>query len=131
MWPSLRLIAAWLPVGIYAGGILILSSAPKLPDIPGWDLPHIDKVLHALAYAGLTLLLIRALCLTFVTRPTSTLVLWGVILAISYGMCNEVIQAFTPTRTMSMFDGVANAIGASLAAWIWLWLERRWPAIAK
>jgi VanZ family protein len=130
MWPLIRFSAAWLLVGIYAGGLTILSfiSSPSL--VPAWGLPHLDKLLHAVAYAGLTLVLLRALSLTFATGPSSKLLVWGVMLAICYGACNEMLQAFTPARTMSVSDGLANALGVAVVAWMWPRLRRRWPMIA-
>jgi VanZ family protein len=130
MCPLLRLSAAWLLVGTYAGGLMILSSITQPSMVPAWDLPHLDKLCHALAYAGLTLVLLRALYLTCATYPSSQLMLWGVMLAICYGACVEIIQAFTPARTMSLSDGLANAVGAGIIAWIWPMLRRRWPMIA-
>jgi VanZ family protein len=125
-----RLSAAWLLVGIYAGGLMLLSSTSPPSLISARHLPHLDKLVHALAYAGLTLVLIRALYLTCTTCPSSKLILWGVMLAICYGVGNEMIQALTPHRTMSVADGFANAVGAGAVAWIWPMLRRRWPTIA-
>jgi VanZ family protein len=131
MSPFIRSSAAWLLVGVYAGGLTILSSTSQPSLVPTWGLPHLDKLLHAFAYAGLTLVLMRALCLTFATRSLSTLMVWGVVLAICYGGCNEIIQAFTADRTMSVSDGIANAVGAGYVAWTWPRLRRWWPMIAS
>jgi VanZ family protein len=130
MWPLARYSAAWLLVAMYAGGLMILSSTSQSSLVPAWDLPHLDKLFHAFAHAGLTLVLIRALSLTFTTSSSAKLMVCGVMLAICYGACNEIIQAFTPDRTMSVSDGLANAVGVGIVAWIWPMLRRRWPMIA-
>jgi VanZ family protein len=125
----LRLIVAWTPVGLYAGGIFALSSLSHPPFLPAWDVPHLDKLYHTLEYSGLTFLLIRALGLTCATRPSTPLILWGVILAVGYGSLDELHQAFTPGRTMSVYDLLADTMGASLIAGIWPTLQRRWPML--
>lgn len=127
MSPRARLIVVWIVVGGYAGGILVLSSVSSLPVVPGRNLPHFDKLGHAIAYAGLTLGLIYALALTFPMRTVSRLLLMAATLAVGYGMLNEFHQLFRPGRTMSFADTVANAVGVALAAWIWPRIQRRWP----
>lgn len=125
MRPRPRLIAAWMLVGLSAGGIFVLSSLSNLPLVSTWDLPHLDKLYHTLEYSGLTFLLIRALCLTCPTCPATTLSLWGVVLAVSYGSLDEFHQAFTPGRMMSLLDIFADAAGASVAASMWPFMQRR------
>jgi len=131
MPPLLRLTCAWMLVGLYAGGIFVLSSLSHPPVASSWDLPHLDKLYHLLAYGGLTFVLIRALCLSCATRPSLSLVLWAALLAIVYGALDEFHQAFTPDRTMSVYDLLADAIGASVVAGVWLNVQRRRPVLAK
>jgi VanZ family protein len=126
-----RLSVAWIPVGLYAGGIFLLSSLSHPPSIPAWELPHLDKLLHALQYGGLTFVLIRALYLTGTVRPATHLIFWGAFLAIIYGSLDELHQAFTPGRTMSVYDLLADAIGVALMASVWPMLQRRWPRLVK
>jgi len=47
----------WLPVALYMAFIFGLSSISETPDLPGGS----DKGLHAVLYAGLGGLLVRAL----------------------------------------------------------------------
>ena len=102
---------------------------PTARDCHTWQVPHLDKVYHGIGYAGLTLLLLYALGLTFVQYPSTHLAVWGVVLAISYGALNEFQQSFTPVRTMSVADGVANALGAGIAVWMWPTIQRWWLKI--
>ena len=54
-----------LPVFLYMAALFGLSSLPAIPlDTPTW--PNLDKMFHALAYAGLGFLLVRA----FHTSPS-------------------------------------------------------------
>jgi VanZ family protein len=127
----LRLTCAWMVVGLYAGGIFVLSSWSHPPSVSAWDLPHLDKLYHTLEYGGLTFVLIRALCLTCATRPSTSIALWAAVLVIVYGASDEFHQAFTPDRAMSLSDFLADATGAGVVASVWLWVQRRWLMLVK
>ena len=127
MRPSARLIAIWVFVGIYASAIFTFSSLSD-PPVPTFNFSNIDKVYHALEYAALAFLLMCALRTTFPTRSTTQLILWGVALTVLYGCSDEFHQAFTPGREMSVYDALADAVGAGLVGLVWTKMERRWPA---
>jgi VanZ family protein len=131
MHSLLRLTRAWMLVGLYACGIFVLSPLSHPPMAPAWELLHLDKLYHILAYGGLTFLLIRALSLSYATRPSTSLALWAVILAIVYGASDEFHQAFTPDRMVSVYDLLADAMGSSVVASVWLRLRRRRPVLVK
>ena len=131
MHSLLRLTSAWLLVGLYASGIFVLSSLSHPPMVPAWESPHLDKLYHILEYGGLTFLLIRALSLSCAARPSSSLALWAAALAIAYGASDELHQAFTPERTVSVYDLLADATGAGVAAGVWLRRQRRRPVLVK
>jgi VanZ family protein len=131
MYPPHRTIAAWTLVGLYAAGIFALSSLSQPPLVSSWELPHLDKLCHSLAYGGLTLLLMRALRLAYPTCPSMTLCAWGLVLVVSYGALDELHQAFTPGRMMSLLDLFADAAGASMVASMWPIMERRWPTLLR
>ncbi len=113
------------------GGIFLMSSVPD-PRIGG-DTP--DYVLHSLAYFLLTLLLIR-LFLTlepkkvvekvpnfgfFRKNRTPDYVFWhsasllGVLIAVVFGISDEIHQYFTPGRHCSLRDVLADSLGAFTA----------------
>jgi VanZ family protein len=96
-----------------------------------FDLPYFDKLCHFTEYAGLTLLLIRALSVTYVTRAYTWLAIWAAILVVLYGASDELHQAITPDRVMSGYDLLADATAAGVVAGIWLWARRRWPTAVK
>jgi VanZ family protein len=122
---------AWLLVAFYAGGIFVASSLSHPPIISAWNLSHLDKLYHIIAYGGLTFVLIRALCITCTTRLPTSLVLWAAAMTIAYGTLDEFHQAFTPKRVMSLYDLLADATGAGIGAGVWLWAQRRWPTWVK
>jgi VanZ family protein len=127
----LRLGCAWILVGLYAGAIFVLSSLSDPPSPSPWDLPDLDKLYHFLEYGGLTFVLLHALKLAYPTSRAASLACWAVVLVIVYGALDEVHQAFTPNRTMSLYDLVANAAGAIGVASLWLWVRYRWPRLVK
>jgi VanZ family protein len=129
--PRLWVICAWMLVGLYAGGIFVLSSLSHPPLVSTWELPHLDKLYHAIEYGGLTFVLIHALCLTCASRASTGIVLGAAVLAIAYGASDEFHQAFTPYRTMSAYDLVANAMGAGAVALVWLSVRRRRPLLVE
>jgi VanZ family protein len=128
---ALRLVGAWTSVAFYVGGVFIGSSLSDPPSISTFDFPYFDKFCHLIEYGGLTFLLIRALSLTYATRASISLAVWGAILVILYGASDELHQAFTPNRAMSGYDLLADATAAGVVAGVWLWARRRWPTVVK
>jgi VanZ family protein len=131
MHPLFRLTGAWTLVMLYACGIFVASSLSHPPLVSTWTLPQVDKFYHIIEYGGLTFVLIRALSLTWATRPSTSLVLWAAILVVVYAALDELHQAFTPHRMMSVYDLLADATGAGVVAGVWLWAQRRWPTLVK
>lgn len=108
----------WGPVVAYAALIFALSAQASFDFGPRdlWKLVFdFDKVVHACEYAVLALLLCRA-----TNRPA---VSW--LIALLYGVSDEVHQSFVPGRTATVFDAVADATGAGLACAAWYWRARR------
>jgi VanZ family protein len=120
----------WLPPLGYMISIFFMSSQSD-PQIGG-DTP--DYVLHSIGYFVLTLLLIRLLLaeqpqklLKLATSLSGTkntpdgLIFWniasitGVLVAIGYGVTDELHQYFTPGRHCSFNDLLANSFGAFIA----------------
>lgn len=109
----------WGPVLVYAAIIFSLSSASHLPDLPrGLS----DKGAHLLLYCGFGFLIARALA-GGLGRPVPLWVLpFVVLLAVAYGVSDELHQLFVPRRHFDLLDLAADAIGASLGAGVlWLW----------
>ena len=107
----------WAPPAVYAAAIFALSSIPNPPAPPG---AITDKHLHAMVYAGLALLVLRALASADASRVTRGRALGAAAIAAAYGLTDELHQWFVPGRVVDAFDLVANAVGAlgaSLLAW--------------
>jgi VanZ family protein len=98
-----------MPPALWAALILVLTSIPAPPDVTGGiPLPHLDKVVHFLLYAGQGWLVTRALR---TRRPRSLLVaLLGIAI---FGAFDEWHQHLL-ARNPSVADWIADVLGASM-----------------
>jgi VanZ family protein len=114
----------WLFVLLYVVTIYLGSS------IPGDELPDVgvsDKVLHAVEFAGLAVLVCRALRAQVPSRPLWFVAVAGVLVSTGYGALDEAHQLMVAHRMTDVTDLLADAVGASLAAWGWGLASQRWP----
>lgn len=108
-----RAISLWAPVVAYMALIFMVSGRPVPPDVEHL-LP--DKLVHAGEYAVLAALLVRA-CAGGWPRPLSMGVcVTAVILAVAYGVSDELHQSLVPARRMDAADLLADTVGAVCAA---------------
>lgn len=118
MWPRTlkQLFFNWLPIVVYLGAIFYLSSKSNLPSIPGggWD-----KAAHFCEYALLGILLVRAFRGHNLTRGRALML--AVFVAGAYGLSDELHQMFTPNRFAEVADLVADTLGATTGAVLWLY----------
>lgn len=98
-------------------GIFAASSLSS-PPVPGGA----DKPWHALAYCGLSILVVRACARGLPARITLRTFLIALCAVVFYGITDEVHQMFVPGRTASVDDLLADAIGALIGAGLcWAW----------
>lgn len=110
---SLWLIAwYWGPLALYAAAIFILSSMSH-PPVPALSLPYSDKLLHMVEYAGLGVLMTRALALGGRGLSASASVAAALGLGALYGLSDELHQAFVPHRGADLLDWLADVAGAA------------------
>jgi VanZ family protein len=93
-------------------GIFALSSLSQTPALPGQS----DKGLHALLYAGLGALLMRALAGGWSATMTRRAVLVSVLTAGAYGASDEYHQSYVPPRQADVRDLAADLVGAAIGA---------------
>ncbi|MBW7957528.1 MAG: VanZ family protein [Deltaproteobacteria bacterium] len=104
----------WGPVLPYALLIMVLSLLPSSEAEE--HIIGVDKVYHALAYAGLAWLLMRALSASMPGWKASA-VLAAFLAASVFGAFIEFLQsALTDTRTADIYDAVANGMGAAFGS---------------
>ncbi len=99
--------------------IFYVSSLPD-PPVPGGVS---DVNLHAIAYSGLMLLVVRAVARAEWSRVTLGALALAWFITALYGATDEWHQMFVPTRHAELRDLGADAIGALIAgiglkAWV-------------
>jgi VanZ family protein len=109
-----RRLRPWVPAVLYAGLVFWLSSQSNpLPFLPT-EIWSFDKLLHAVEYAVLGLLLARALRAGGLS-PGRTF-LGALLLASLFGASDELHQAFVPNRSCDPRDWAADTAGAAAGA---------------
>ena len=119
----MKILSFWKPL-LWLVIILVLSLIPgnKLPGIPLF--PHIDKVVHALMYFGLAILLVRPLKRVPGSRPY----LWAVLICLIIGTAVEYSQAhLAVNRSGNFYDELANVFGAMLGVGFYHLFIRNFP----
>lgn len=105
----------WGPPLAYAALIFFLSSQSTFPVPAGvWSF---DKGIHCVEYAVLGWLLMRA-WLGEGHSPARAAV-FSLLMAVAYGVSDEVHQSYVPGRTSSIYDALADAVGAAVVAATW------------
>jgi len=108
----------WFPVIFYSAIIFCLSSIPNLRAPLAEN--NFDKILHLGEYFILGILLARALTKTQKDYFT-TMIFWAVFLfCLFYGISDEFHQSFVVGRVSDWKDALADTIGGSLGAWLYL-----------
>lgn len=105
---------AWLPAVLYCAVIFLLSALPaqRMPEGGFW---RFDKLIHAVVYAGLGLLFLRALGLRHARLGRLGAAIVAVLGATLYGASDEWHQSFVAGRQASILDLLADAAGAAVA----------------
>lgn len=120
---------AWGPFLLLAAIIFVASAQPKLAPPPGTDSPVymsgvmpifpdvwdlvVKKSSHVLGYGLLALLALYGL--TRSGRPPRRAMLLAVLLAVGYGLTDELHQSFVTGRHASPVDVGIDAFGAIVA----------------
>ena len=112
-------MSLWAPVVLCMTAIFYVSSLEDPPMPAGVA----DVNLHALAYFGLMLLMVRALAHAQWSRVTLSAIALAWLLTVTYGASDEWHQMYVPTRHAELRDLGADAIGALIAgiavkAWV-------------
>lgn len=111
---------SWIPALAWALIILVvtLMPAPAVPSSGFLDKYHFDKVVHAVLFGVLLILVLRAR--GGVQGDVGTrwaMVRWPALLVICFGALTEVLQELLPFgRYGDLWDLLADSLGVSLAA---------------
>lgn len=102
----------WAPPAAWCVLILVATSVPvPAEDLPGTDLP-LDKVGHAVLYAGLGWTVGRALIRSGRAGAWARFIAW--VGGLAFAALDEWHQKFVVTRVPSLGDWVADAVGLTL-----------------
>ncbi|MEQ9064028.1 MAG: VanZ family protein [Vicingaceae bacterium] len=100
---------------IFAIAFLSLLPGDRLPDSP---LKYTDIAVHVIMYGTLTIVILLERHRQYpITSPRSLIV--PVLLVSVYGLSIEILQeSFIPGRYGSVSDGIANAFGSAIGAFL-------------
>jgi len=120
-----KFIRYWLPVLAWMSMIFYLSSQSRLPvEMPAW-VPFVDKLAHALVFGILGWLFLRARLEGKWEAVTGRVAGLAVLYTALYGLADEFHQIFVPGRSPSVFDLLADTLGAAVfCAAVYQWKTR-------
>jgi VanZ family protein len=101
-------LGLWLPVALYMAAIFVVSGMSRPPMPEGVS----DVSLHAAAYFGLALLIVRALAHGTWNGVTAFALAGAWVIAVLYGATDEWHQSFVTGRSAEWRDLWADATGA-------------------
>jgi VanZ family protein len=110
----------WAAVAAWMGVIFWLSSRPALPRTPAADYQSVLG--HVGAYAILATLVAWALRPRGRTLTVTLATAW--LVAVLYGVTDEIHRSFVPNRYPDVRDVVTDAIGAAIALVAVAWWTR-------
>ncbi len=104
--------------------IFFLSSQSKLPTLSE-PIFGLDKLLHAFAFGSLAFT--SSYWLSDRSWKEKPFLLFFLVVGIValYGASDEFHQSFVPNRSVSVYDWIADCVGAVLAVLLRLWIVRK------
>lgn len=111
----MKFLKGWLPAFLWAGFIFYLSSLTSV-GLPLF--PQADKVIHIGLYSVLGFFVARGLFCVYGVRA-GRLILLAALVALAYGMSDEVHQLYVPTRSAEIGDLISDAVGGFIGSIIY------------
>lgn len=111
------LICRWTLTLAYAGVIFYFSSRPWAGE-PLF--PYSDKLIHAIIYSLLGYLCVWSLRVT-TKRGWFKISILSIVAATAYGIAMEIYQMHLPARSAEIADAIANAIGAFIGTFLYVY----------
>ncbi len=111
---------------LWAVALFVQSSIPS-SDLPEWEFLTHDKLLHVLAYVIFAYTVHRGIIHQqhFPGLVRHAYLVTLLIIAV-YGVSDEVHQSFVPGRQSSVWDWVADCVGAMVFVAVhWIWKQRK------
>ena len=108
-------VLAWLVLLSFASVIFYLSSQSEPPRLPFPVFPGLDKIVHACEFGLFGLLVFWVVGCSLQTLSARSRGIVSVVIAVLYGISDEIHQTFVPMRHGDPFDVLADAAGAVCA----------------
>lgn len=126
--PSLpfRWTSAWR-WGVVACYMMVIYALSSQTSFPRFVSAFSDKLMHFVAYGGLSALVVWALARGRWGSVTLKTVAVATLICTAYGLSDEIHQLFVPRRSYDLRDLLADATGAFVAAasvWAWSIISR-------
>jgi VanZ family protein len=106
-----KLLLLWTVVILFAIAVPIPPGSPVSQAMSIFD--YSDKIVHAILFGVLAFLLAESLSVR--NNRKKFVYSFSLLAACLYAVLAELIQTFVPTRTASVADFIAGAIGAVVA----------------
>ena len=108
-------VLKWLPALFIISCSFYLSSLPKIEKMPSfWNA---DKLVHCICFAGLAFWVEFAV---FSKEKITFSIIFAILFVCVYGIIDEIHQSFTPGRSASVFDWIADSLGAAIGSFLYL-----------
>lgn len=114
LWLEKNQRVAWCLVFLYMALIFYLSSISEPPQPAGIRNPYISIIEHIIEYGILGFLLLGTLLGNEKFRRYAPIL--AVVIAVFYGITDEIHQSFVPYRDSNAFDVLVDGIGAVFGA---------------
>jgi VanZ family protein len=96
---------------------LSLADSDTFDEIPVFDIPFLDKIVHFLMYFGLMSVIVLENRASIKNRST---LLRFTIFPFSYGIMMEILQLLTPNRSGNFLDALADTAGIIISILLWM-----------
>ena len=103
----------WLPALFIFAISFYLSSQSTIQQIPAF--PHADKLVHFICFGGLAFWVAFACNLS---ENQKIKILIPTVIVSIYGIIDEIHQSFTPGRSSTISDWIADTLGALFGSFI-------------
>ena len=113
---------------ILAAAIILFLSIISTPTInPGRlaNIPHIDKIVHFILYAGLSFILLLDFNNLKIKKSKNLNIFVPIIIAVIYGGLIELIQILIPGRSGELLDFVFDIGGALTGMLIFFFYQKK------
>lgn len=121
---NVSVVLRMVPMALVMGTIFFLSHQPG-DSLPLPSLPGLDKLAHMSIYGILAGTVLFAFSDHQKNARTRKVILLTVIFCFFYGISDEVHQSFVPGRTASVYDLLADGVGAAIVCALWVrWRKR-------